>query len=180
LKVFSPEYEEKIVTEEPRIVLPFYDTDDELVGLTARGIRGEKQRYLVMKIKDDLPMIYNMNNIDITQTIFVTEGPIDSLFLPNAVAVGNSNLKYVLNHLPKDQLVLIYDNEPRNKEIVREIGDAILADANVVIWPKSYQEKDINDMILAKRTRNEILDTINKFTFRGPKALLEYNIWKLR
>ena len=180
LKVFSPEYEDKIVTEEPRIVLPFYDKDDELVGLTARGIRGEKLRYIVMKIKDDSPMIFNMNDIDITQTIFVTEGPIDSLFLPNAVAVGNANLKYVLNHLPKDKLVLIYDNEPRNKEIVREICDAIDVDANVVIWPKSFKEKDINDMILAGKAQDEIINTINKFTFRGPKALLEFNIWKMR
>jgi len=75
---------------------------------------------------------------------------------------------------------LIYDNEPRNKEIVREIGDAIGVDANVVIWPKTYQEKDINDMILAGKTQDEIVNTINKFTFRGPKALLEYNIWKMR
>jgi hypothetical protein len=63
---------------------------------------------------------------------------------------------------------------------VREIGDAIDAGANVVIWPKTYQEKDINDMILAGKTQDEILNTINKFTFRGPKALLEYNIWKMR
>jgi hypothetical protein len=89
-------------------------------------------------------------------------------------------LKYALNHLPKDKLVLIYDNEPRNKEIVREIGDAISAGANVAIWPKSYQEKDINDMILAGKAQDEILNTINKFTFRGPKALLEFNIWKMR
>ena len=75
---------------------------------------------------------------------------------------------------------MIYDNEPRNKEIVREIGDAIDAGANVAIWPKSYQEKDINDMILAGKGLNEILNTINKFTFRGPKALLEFNIWKMR
>jgi hypothetical protein len=110
----------------------------------------------------------------------VTEGPIDSLFLPNAVAVGNSNLKYVLNHLPKDKLVLIYDNEPRNKEIVREIGDAIGVGAKVVIWPKSYKEKDINDMVLAGKGLDEIVDTINKFTFQGPIALLEYNNWRMR
>ena len=180
LKVFSPDYEDKIVTEEPRIVLPFYDNDDELVGLSCRAIRGEKLRYLVMKIKADSPMIYNMNGIDTTQTIFVTEGPLDSLFLPNAVAAGNSNLKVVINHLPKDKLVLIYDNEPRNKEIVREIGEVVGVDVSLVIWPKSYQEKDINDMILSGKSQNEILDTINKFTFRGPKALLEFNIWKMR
>jgi predicted RNA-binding Zn-ribbon protein involved in translation (DUF1610 family) len=180
LKVFSPEYEEKIVTEEPRIVLPFYDSEDELVAISCRAIRGEKLRYLVMKIKNDLPSIYNMNGIDIAQTIFVTEGPIDSLFLPNAVAVGNSNLKYVINHLPKDKLVLIYDNEPRNKEIVREMKDAIDVGASICIWPKSFKEKDINDMVLAGKPLDEILNTINKFTFRGPQALLEYNIWRLR
>jgi hypothetical protein len=180
LKLFSPNYDDKIVTNEPRLVLPFYDSEGELVGLSCRALRGEKQRYLVVKIKDDLPMIYNMNGIDRSQAIFVTEGPIDSLFLPNAVAVGNSNLKYALNHLPKDKLVLIYDNEPRNKEIVREIGDAIEAGASVCIWPKSYEEKDINEMILAGKTQEEIIETINKNTFSGPKALLEFNTWKLR
>ena len=82
--------------------------------------------------------------------------------------------------MPKDKLVLIYDNEPRNKEIVREIGDAIEAGASVCIWPKSYEEKDINEMILAGKTQEEIIETINKNTFSCPKALLEFNTWKLR
>lgn len=180
LKSFSPNYEEKIVTDEPRLVVPFYDENDELVGLSCRGLRGEKQRYLVVKIKDDSPMIYNMNGIDKQQTIFVTEGALDSLFLPNAVAVGNSNLKLALSHLPRDNTVLVYDNEPRNKEIVREMKDAIDAGASICIWPKSYVEKDINEMILAGRAQDEILNTINKNTFRGAQALLEFNIWRMR
>lgn len=180
LKLFSPNYDEKIVTNEPRIVLPFYDSDETLVGMSCRALRGEKQRYLVVKIKDELPMIYNMNGIDTSQTIFVTEGALDSLFLSNAVAVGNSNLKYVLDFLPKDKAVLIWDNEPRNKEIVREIGHAIEAGATVCIWPKTYEEKDINEMILAGKTQDEIVNTINKNTFSGPQALLEYNIWRMR
>jgi len=180
LKLLSPNYVEKIVTTEPRLVVPFYDDSGTLVGVSCRALRGEKQRYLVVKIKDDLPMLFNMDNIDINETIYVTEGALDSLFLPNAVAVGNSNLKYALDYLPKEKLVLIYDNEPRNKEIVREMKDAIDAGASICLWPKSYEEKDINEMILAGKTQDEILDTINKNTFRGAQALLEYNIWRMR
>jgi transcription elongation factor Elf1 len=180
LKKFSPNYEEKIVTNEPRLVVPFFDDTDNLVGMSCRALRGEKQRYLVVKIIDNSPMLFNMNDIDTSENVYVTEGAIDSLFLPNAVAVGNSNLKYALNYLPKDKLVLVYDNEPRNKEIVREMKDAIDEGAQICIWPKSFEEKDINEMILAGKAQDEILDTINKNTFCGAQALLEFNIWRMR
>jgi predicted RNA-binding Zn-ribbon protein involved in translation (DUF1610 family) len=179
LKLFSPNYEDKIVTNEPRIVLPFYDSDNVLVALSCRAIRGEKLRYLVVRVKDELPILFNMNRVNKEETIYVTEGPIDSLFVQNAVAVGSSNLRYALDHFSKEKLVLIYDNEPRNKEIVKLLGAAINDGAAVVIWPKTYEEKDINDMILAGKTQDEILNTLNNFTFKGPKALLEYNNWRM-
>lgn len=178
-KKFAEGYDEKIVGEEPRLVIPFFDNANELVGLSGRALRGEKLRYVTIRIKDDVPMIFNLNNVHKEQTIYVTEGPIDSLFLPNSVAVGNANLKSVNELLPKDKVVLIYDNEPRNKEIVREIKSAIEDGFHVVIWPDIIKEKDINDMILkANLSVSEILDTINKNTFRGPKALLNFNLWK--
>ena len=180
LKSFSPEYESKIVTEEPRIVFPFYDGENELVGLSCRGIRGEKQRYLVLRIKDELPMLFNMNHINKNDSIYVTEGAIDSLFLPNAVAVGNSNLKYAIKVMDSNEnIVLIYDNEPRNKEIVREMKSAIDASAKICIWPKSFKEKDINEMVLAGKSEEEILNTINKNTFQKAEALLCYNEWRM-
>lgn len=178
LKKLAPEYEDKIVTHEPRIVMPFYDEKNELVGISCRAIRGEKMRYLVIKIKDDLPFLYNLENIDSKQTVYVTEGPIDSLFLPNAVAVGNSNLKYALKYI--DAPVLIYDNEPRNKEIIREMKDAIDSGASVCIWPKTIKEKDINEMIMSGMTQGEIIFLINKNTFSGAQALLEFNMWRMR
>jgi len=175
MKSFAPEYEEKITTHEPRLVMPFYDEKNELIGFSCRALRGEKQRYVVIKIKE-FPMIYNLNRIDKEQTIYVTEGPIDSLFLPNAVAVGNSNLKEALKYIKG---ILIYDNEPRNKEIVREMKSAIEANASVCIWPKHIKEKDINEMIMSGITQGEILFLINKNTFYGPQALLEFNNWRM-
>jgi transcription elongation factor Elf1 len=175
MKVFAPEYEEKLTTHEPRLVMPFYNEQNELIGFSCRALRGEKQRYIVIKLKET-PMLYNLNHIDKKQTVYVTEGPIDSLFLPNAVAVGNSNLKEALKYLSG---TLIYDNEPRNKEIVREMKSSIEVNASVCIWPKTIKEKDINEMIMSGRTQNEILDTINKNTFSGAQALLEFNNWRM-
>jgi len=178
-KQFAEGYDEKIVGDEPRLVLPFFDENDDLVGLSGRALRGEKIRYVTIRIKDDAPMIFNLNNVKKDQTIYVTEGPIDSLFLPNSVAVGNANLKSVGDYLPKDNIVLIYDNEPRNKEIVREIKTAIELGFSVVIWPDNIMEKDINDMVMnGKMSADEIVNTINKNTFRGPMALLNFNNWK--
>jgi hypothetical protein len=178
-KQFADGYEEKIVGNEPRLVLPFFDGDGDLVGLSGRAIRGEKLRYVTIRIKDDAPMIFCLKNVDKEQTIYVTEGPIDSLFLHNAVGAGNANLTSVGEVLPKEKLILVYDNEPRNKEIVREIKTAIDGGFRVCIWPKEILEKDINDMVVKQNlSAEEIQNTINKNTFSGPEAMLQFNIWK--
>jgi predicted RNA-binding Zn-ribbon protein involved in translation (DUF1610 family) len=177
MKAFAPDYADKLVTNEPRLVLPFYNAENELVGFSCRALRGEKQRYIVIRIKEDSPMLYNEHLIDKEQPVYVTEGPIDSLFLPNAIAVGSSNLVVALKEY--QNACLIYDNEPRNKEIVREIKKAIELNANVCIWPKNIKEKDINEMIMSGTTPGEILFLINKNTFSGLKAMLEFNNWRM-
>ena len=174
MKVFAPEYEEKLTTHEPRLVMPFYNEQNELLGFSCRALRGEKQRYIVIKLKET-PMLYNLNHIDKKQTIYVTEGPIDSLFLPNAVAVGNSNLKEALKYLTG---ILIYDNEPRNKEIVREMKNSIDANASICIWPKTIKEKDINEMIMNGSTKEQIQKIISDNTYSGLSALTQLNSYK--
>ena len=178
-KQFADGYDEKIKGNEPRLVLPFFDEKKELIGLSGRAIRGEKLRYITIRIKDDAPMIFNQQNVNKFQTIYVTEGPIDSLFLPNAISVGNANLKSAGEIFDKNNLILIWDNEPRNKEIVREIKSAIDDGFKVCIWPQQILEKDINDMIVKQKLNiEEILFTINKNTFSESKALLQFNLWK--
>lgn len=72
-----------------------------------------------MRLLDDVPLIYNIQNVDKTKTIYVTEGPIDSLFLPNSIAVGGSDFKKIDDGI-KDNSIIIYDNEPRNEEILKK------------------------------------------------------------
>jgi transcription elongation factor Elf1 len=178
-KQFVDGYDDKIIGNEPRLVLPFFNLNNDLIGLSGRAIRGEKLRYVTIRIKDHSPMIFGLNNVDKSKTIYVTEGPIDSLFLSNAIAPGNSNLKLAAEIFEKNNLILVYDNEPRNKEIVAEIKSAIDDGFSVCIWPKAIIEKDINDMIIKQKlSTEEIHFIIDKNTFSGPKAMLQFNLWK--
>ena len=180
LKQFADGYDDKIKGNESRLIIPFIDDSNELIGLSGRALDANPVRYLTVRIKDNVPMIFGLNNVHKNQTIYVTEGPIDSLFLPNAIATGNSNLKAAGEVLNKDDLVLVYDNEPRNKEVMREMKGAIESGFKVCIWPKDIDAKDINEMILKlNMTQKDVLDVINKNTFSGLPALLNYNSWSM-
>ena len=167
-------YKDRVLGEEPRLVIPYYK-DDHLVGLTCRALGNESLRYLTLRVDDNLPLIYNIDNVDIDRIIYVTEGPIDSLFLDNSVAVSNADLKKVSNYFPKDKLVLVFDNEPRNEEIVKIINKAIEDKFKVVIWPTFIKEKDINDMQLSKINYKEL---IKNNTYSGLTLQLNFNKWK--
>ena len=120
-------------------------------------------------------MIYNLNNIDFSKTIYVTEGPIDSMFLDNSVAVGNSDLKNIERLLPKENTVLIFDNQPRNKELVNLMSNSIKQNYTMVIWPNHIEKKDINDMILDDLAVKNI---ISNNTFSGLELNLQFTTWK--
>jgi len=94
-------------------------------------------------------MLYGANNIDQTKPIYVVEGQFDSMFLPNCVAVGSSNLVTVAKTFDKNSCTLVYDNQRRNDDIYRAMQRAIDQDFSVVIWPDSITEKDINEMFIA-------------------------------
>ena len=177
LTEINPNYKDRITTHEPRIVIPFYNSEKELIGVSARSISENRVRYITMRIvEDNNQMLYNIENVNMQERCYVTEGPFDSMFLPNSIAVGSSNLTVALHHVKNH--VLIYDNQPRNREIVHEIKAAIAHDANVCIWPNDIKEKDINEMILAGKTQDEIFTIINKNTFRGLEAMINFNKWK--
>ena len=100
--------------------LKVYNESGELIGISGRAINDSQLRYLTMRFVDDVPLIYNLNNVDNTKTVYVTEGPIDSLFLPNSIAVGGSDFKKIDKKF-KDNAILVYDNEPRSTEIIKKI-----------------------------------------------------------
>ena len=169
-------YKESIRTEEPRIVFPFYDEEGLLTAVTCRAIRGEALRYITVKVANDKPLIFGLDSVDKNKDIYVVEGPIDSLFIQNSVAISGTSLDKVnFTSLDKDKLIVVFDNQPRNKEVCNIISKTIDKDYKVVIWPQTIEEKDINDMVLAGKNVSQI---ISKNAFRGLEAKAKFIGWK--
>jgi transcription elongation factor Elf1 len=172
----SSKYKDRVTSKEPRIVLPFFDLNGQLSGVTCRGIRGESLRYIVVKVKEDSPLVFGICDLDRSKRIYVTEGPIDSLFLPNSCAVGGTSMGKIASlGLPKDNTVIIFDNQPRNKDVCRIIEKNIDAGHKVVIWSDRITQKDINDMAL---DGVDYMNEIGSRIFSGLQAKMEFNFWR--
>ena len=176
-----PEKYGKLENEEPRLVLPFYDERGRLTGITMRGIRGEALRYITLKYVDDAPLIFGLNGIDRLDVelnplpIYVLEGPIDSLFIPNAIAVSGVGFNKLEElHLPKEQLVIIFDNQPRNKDVIKQMTRYIALGYQMVIWPCSPY-KDVNEMV---EHGVDVMKIIQENTYSGLMAELKMSEWR--
>ena len=171
-----PDHGKNLIKEEPRIVIPFYDTNNNLIGIQGRAIlKNAKVRYITIKVDDDAPKVYGLNRVDINKTIYVVEGPFDSMFLDNAIATMDASLYSIVSLLGDKDYVFVFDNEPRNKEVSKHITKTIKLGYKVCIWPASIKEKDINDMVLAGRDVKSIIDT---HTYKDLRAELQFQQWK--
>ena len=164
--------------DDPRLVIPFYDEEKNLVAVQGRALGDSKMRYITVKLDKDNYKVFGMDRANTEETIYVTEGPIDSMFLENAVATADSNLPSAEKLIDKSKLVLVYDNEPRNKDIVKQMDKAIDNHFQVVIWPEYMEEKDINEMIMNGFSPDDIQDIISKNTFVNLRAKMEFLNWK--
>ena len=172
----NDKYKESIQGEEPRLVLPFYDNNNQLSGVTCRALRGEALRYITIKVKDGVPLLFGIDSVNKSKPIYVVEGPIDSLFLDNAIAVGGTSFgKLNETGLDKDKLIVVFDNQPRNKEVCKLIEKNIELGYNVVLWPQTIAEKDINEMVMAGHNVKKI---IRDNTFNGLTAKMKFIGWK--
>jgi hypothetical protein len=164
--------------DSPRLILPFIDENGYVFGYQGRSFdKNDPLRYITIMLDDTRDKIFGLENISIDETVYVVEGPIDSLFLDNCIAMAGSDSSYT-DKMDRSKIVYVYDNEPRNKEIVKRIDKAIDKEYNVVIWPDDMEVKDINDMIMSGMSKYEVKSIIDKNTFSGLAARLRLNAWK--
>jgi len=172
---------DKEITADKRLVIPFYDQYNSLIALSGRALEVSdyKLRYVTLRTDEsEDKLIYGLDRVNTNETVRIVEGPIDSLFLQNCVAAGDANLSLVAKSISSGKKVLIFDNEPRNKDIVRMMQDAIKIGHDVVIWPNTIAQKDINEMIMAGQTKDEIESIISSNTFSGLQAQTKFVFWK--
>ena len=158
--------------DEPRIIIPLF-YQNTLVGFQGRSLGPSKVKYITVMINDDAPKIYGLDTIRKSSPVFVTEGPIDSTFLRNSIAMCGADGD--VGKWGVSTPVWVYDNEPRSKEITTRISDTIDRGDNVVIWPTNIKEKDINDMVLAG---HDVQSIVESNVYNGLKAKLQFNTWK--
>ena len=162
---------------DPRLIIPFYDENKELIAFQGRALTDSKIRYITISVNRDVTKFFGLDRIDRSKRVYVVEGPIDSMFIPNAIATADSDLARV-KQLNLEDVVLVYDNEPRNKEIVRQMNKSANDGFSICVLPESTDSKDINDQILNGKTSTELMEMIDKYTFSGLRLTLELSNWR--
>jgi len=161
--------------EHPRLIIPFYDTTGNLFAIQGRAFGKEQPKYLTIKLDETKQKVYGLERINFQKHIYITEGPIDSLFIDNCLAAAGADL--ILKVSPEN-VTYIFDNEPRNKEIVKRMYKMIDKNYNIFIWPDNIQSKDINDLVISGKTIPEIQTIISNNTHNKLSALSRLNSWK--
>jgi hypothetical protein len=162
--------------DEPRIVIPFFDSNKKMFGYQGRSLNpNAKVRYYTIMFGEN-EKVFGLDQINFDDHVYVVEGPIDSLFLPNCLAMAGADISPKL--LNKEKTTIIFDNEPRNPEILRRMRNYIDQGYTVCIWPNSVKQKDINDMILSGMNINKLLDIISENSYIGLRAQFHYAMWR--
>ena len=171
---------------EPRLVIPFFDEDNKLIGAQGRALRESKVRYVTVKVHENARKIFGLERWNKKEPTYLVEGPIDSLFIPNCLAMAGADLTE-LDFLNKINTTIIFDNEPRNDHISKRMITALEKGWRVLVWPQnapnnkwnSRGPKDINDMILSGLSSDEIVKIINRNTYSGQMGKWEVTYWKI-
>jgi transcription elongation factor Elf1 len=160
------------IKDEPRIIIPLF-YQDTLVGFQGRSLSPSKIKYITVMLNDDAPKIYGLDEIEKSKTVYITEGPFDSTFIRNSIAMCGADGD--IDKWNISRRVWIYDNEPRNTEIVRRIQSKIESGESVVIYPNTVTQKDINDMVLSGL---DVQSMVESNTYSGLEAKLKFTTWK--
>ena len=155
--------------DEARIIIPLNDTDGNLIGFQGRSLSpNAKMRYITVMIDENAPKLYGLDHINKNETIYIVEGPLDSFFLENSVAMCGSDVD--IRSFGWSDYIWVYDNEPRSRQITDKLSKSINAGDKVVIWPSAIKEKDLNDMVVSGVN---VKSVIQSNVYQGLKAKLQ-------
>ena len=159
--------------DEPRIIILMYDEEKQLIGFQGRALDSSPNKYITIMLQEDAPKIYGLDSINREKPIYIVEGPFDSTFVENGVAMCGADVD--IGSFGWSNYIWVLDNEPRNGEITNRISKLIDRGEKVVIWPSNVTEKDINDMVLSG---HDVMSMLRSSTYSGLEAKIKFNNWK--
>lgn len=175
----TPKFVEPIEGEHPRMIIPYFTSAGKCFAFQARAYGDEDPKYYTIKVDETEEKIYGLDRVNYGKRIYVVEGPLDSLFLPNAIAVSGSSFDTPTIRKLLTNATIVMDNEPRNKDIVKQLEKYIELGYSVCMYPDTVTQKDINDMVLhGGMTPDEIIELINTNTYTGMEAKLKFINWR--
>jgi hypothetical protein len=165
--------------KDKRLIIPFQDENNVVQHLQARTLTNQKPKYFNIVFNPDALAIFGLDTVDFGKPVYVTEGPIDAMFIPNAIALAGQHYNEQFEQFVapfKDNIIFCYDNEPRNKYTIKAIEKTINEGYKVVIWPNSVSGyKDINDMVVAGI---DVEAVITENTFSSITANVKLANWR--
>lgn len=171
--------DEALAHDEPRLIIPFINKDSKVHALQGRSMNSEsKSKYITIVLDESVPKIYGLDILEKGRT-YVLEGPIDAMFLPNAIATAGGDLRAAQSVSSIDDMVVIYDNERRSTETIKKMNKAVKQGFKVCFWPENVVYKDINDMVkYGNMSTDQLVSVIDSNTHSGLRAEMELSKWK--
>ena len=162
--------------DESRLIIPFLDEKNKFFGYQGRSFKANSQlRYITIMLDDTKPKMFGLDRTDFNKKVYVSEGPLDSIFVDNCIAMAGSSETMSLTDI---DTVMIYDNEPRSIEIIKKMKRAIDRHYSIVIWPQAIKHKDINDMIVGGLNKADVKLIIEQNTYSGLQADMALVNWR--
>ena len=171
---------------EPRLIIPFFNKKDDVVAVQGRSLSMKDEyharttlRYVTVKADKSIERLwYGMWRANPKKRVYVVEGPLDSLFIDNTVAmVGAASVENEPARFANTDMVYVLDNEPRNPQIIKFNENLIDRGKTVCIWPNGIKDKDINDMVY-RMSPKEIKKIMDDNAVSGLEAKMRLNRWR--
>lgn len=184
---FTDKYDKYTFTD-TRLVLPISSPGGRLIGFQGRAYSNDaRAKYLTVRLEEESPFLFGLERVDTDSKIVAVEGPIDSMFLPNAVASAGGVITRELSRtgLDKSRFTVAYDNEPRKRETIDKMRRAVTAGYPVFVWPESVRSKDFNDWhvdlvesgVSVEDASVAMASAVERRTFADLRAELEIQSW---
>lgn len=172
--------------KDKRIIIPLTLPNGTIVGFQGRSLIADSSlRYITIKIpehEDEYVKLFGLGKFDKDKAGFIVEGGFDSLFLPNAIAMCGTSLdmnSVTRNLIAPKNTIIIIDDEPRNKQIIQRMESYVDAEFRIYVPPTSInnRNKDINKMVLAGWTKQQLVELFVKNSYTGIKAKIQIKKW---